>query len=273
MHGVRRLAKPSWRAWKCDFECSAVPQSLDVSGQATQCRHQQKTHTAGQQQEGGLGHRSEIHDQITCRITSQGDLFTREQAEPRQFEADPGHIQTAIVASGRSKGCNRRPGSDIRTVEGQKRRGRPVQSDQVPHPGRTVEATDAGQAVKNVFYPDPLKASHGQYVSPSQLRPGDILLVDAAGVKAVGIGGSTGSTYSHAALYIGNGQMIEAISNGGVRQISVQDFCKDHAIRRIMVVRMPNPSQAEETKLVALAQQQIGKRYNYTGAYSSPSAT
>ena len=127
--------------------------------------------------------------------------------------------------------------------------------------------------MKNVFHPDPLKASHGQYVSPSQLRPGDILLVDAAGVKAVGIGGSTGSTYSHAALYIGNGQMIEAISNGGVRQISVQDFCKDHAIRRIMVVRMPNPSQAEETKLVAFAQQQIGKRYNYTGAYSSPSAT
>ena len=53
----------------------------------------------------------------------------------------------------------------------------------------------------------------------------------------------------------------------------VQDFCKNHAIRRIMVVRMPNLSQAEETKLVAFAQQQIVKRYNYTGAYSSPSAT
>jgi cell wall-associated NlpC family hydrolase len=130
-------------------------------------------------------------------------------------------------------------------------------------------ARTVGSAIKGVFYPDPLAGARGQFVATIDLRPGDILLEASGGAKAGTIGFFTGSDYSHAAIYTGNGQLVEAIGSG-VRQTSVTNYLNDDAIQRVMVLRVPGLSEADEARLAAFAERQVGKSYNTDGAAALP---
>ncbi len=102
----------------------------------------------------------------------------------------------------------------------------------------------------------------GQMVQESDLRIGDILLTATDGAASLGIRAATLSPVSHAALYMGNGQIIEAVGKG-VQQRSMTQFLQEEA--SIVAFRHPKitPTSAEGVKSFALSQ--LGKSYNHVG--------
>ena len=83
----------------------------------------------------------------------------------------------------------------------------------------------------------------GVQIDPSALLPGDIILSSANGVGSVGIQLVTLSPVSHAALYGGNGDVVEAVGQG-IRRRPVTDMVAEEAT--VVVFRHPalTPEQA-----------------------------
>ncbi|HBN09359.1 MAG TPA: hypothetical protein DD435_12160 [Cyanobacteria bacterium UBA8530] len=90
-----------------------------------------------------------------------------------------------------------------------------------------------------------------------QMKPGDLLLrrtdYGSANMAIPGF-------YGHAAVYVGDGTIIDATTHG-VRKISVQDFFAegDHA----MVIRPKAMTEENADKTVKFLEQQVGKVYDY----------
>ncbi len=97
----------------------------------------------------------------------------------------------------------------------------------------------------------------------NDLRPADILLStgDAAASSAIRFG--TGSRFSHAALYAGNGEIIEAIGEGVVRQ-SLARAMRDDTL--VCVYWRIGMSDAQAGQAIRYATVQIGKPYDELGA-------
>lgn len=66
--------------------------------------------------------------------------------------------------------------------------------------------------------------------------------------------------WGHAALYVGNGEIIDAVGKG-VRRVSVQDFFSegDHA----MVIRPKDLTEEQFNVMNTYAEKQLGKPYDY----------
>jgi cell wall-associated NlpC family hydrolase len=102
----------------------------------------------------------------------------------------------------------------------------------------------------------------GELVMPKVLRTGDIILSAANGINSAGIRAITLSPVSHAALYVGNGQIIEAVGSG-VRQRSIQDFIADEAT--IVAFRHPKMDGIEAALVQKFAEKHVGTKYNTAG--------
>ncbi|GAB4262273.1 MAG: hypothetical protein Kow0065_12930 [Methylomicrobium sp.] len=97
----------------------------------------------------------------------------------------------------------------------------------------------------------------------NQLKPADILLSTGSAAASVVIRMGTVSRYSHAALYIGDGQIVEAIGSGVTRQ-SLQDAMSDDTL--VSVYRRLRMSDEQGLQVIRYAKQQVGKKYDYSGA-------
>jgi cell wall-associated NlpC family hydrolase len=102
----------------------------------------------------------------------------------------------------------------------------------------------------------------GQLVSASQLKVGDIILSSDNGLNSVAVRLWTLSSVSHASIYMGDDQIIEAVGEG-VRLRSIPALLKEEAT--IVAVRHPHLSVANSAALQAFAKEQVGKKYNYAG--------
>jgi cell wall-associated NlpC family hydrolase len=102
----------------------------------------------------------------------------------------------------------------------------------------------------------------GELIKPQALRTGDIILSAANGINSAGIRAITLSPVSHAALYVGNGHIIEAVA-GGVRQRSVGEFIAEEAT--IVAFRHPKIDGIEATLIQKFAQNHVGTKYNTAG--------
>jgi cell wall-associated NlpC family hydrolase len=102
----------------------------------------------------------------------------------------------------------------------------------------------------------------GQLVGAEALRPGDILLSADAGVASAGIRLMTLSPVSHAALYVGDDYVVEAVGSG-VRARSVAAVFEEEAV----VVAFRDPRVTDETggAIAAFALRQVGQRYDHLG--------
>lgn len=100
-------------------------------------------------------------------------------------------------------------------------------------------------------------------LTESDLRPADILLStgDASVSGAIRFG--TGSRFSHASLYSGNGEIIEAIGEGVVRQ-SLDRAMRDDTL--VCVYRRIRMSDAQAQQVLRYASSQVGKPYDEAGA-------
>ena len=113
----------------------------------------------------------------------------------------------------------------------------------------------------------------GQYVPNfDDWLPGDIVLVerDEEGTgRSLEIGQTisfnrlmrAGSRWSHAALYLGGGDIVEAIPRHGVVRRSIWNHCQTRAIR---VRRLPSPVVTERMaqRVADFAETFVGRRYS-----------
>ena len=100
-------------------------------------------------------------------------------------------------------------------------------------------------------------------LSINDLKPADILLSTGSAKASAMIRTGTISRYSHAALYIGNNQIIEAIGSGVMLQ-SLNDAMSDDTL--MTVYRRLRMSDGQGLQVIRYVKQQVGKRYDYSGA-------
>lgn len=105
-------------------------------------------------------------------------------------------------------------------------------------------------------------ANGGQRISPRDLQPGDIILSSASSLTSIGIRALTLAPVSHAALYLGDGQIVEAVGSGvGLR--STGDFLAEEST--IVAFRHPDMTPDRARVLHDFALAQVGKPYNHAG--------
>jgi cell wall-associated NlpC family hydrolase len=102
----------------------------------------------------------------------------------------------------------------------------------------------------------------GELIKPQLLRTGDIILSAANGINSAGIRAITLSPVSHAALYVGNGQIIEAVTSG-VRQRNITEFIAEEAT--IVAFRHPKIDGIEAALIQKFAEKHVGTKYNTAG--------
>lgn len=105
-------------------------------------------------------------------------------------------------------------------------------------------------------------ANGGKSIQASDLRAGDIVLSATNGIASLGIRVLTVTPVSHAALYLGNGQMAEAVGSG-VQIRSTVNFIAGEST--IVAFRHPHLSPEQAALVRAFAEAQEGKKYNSLG--------
>ncbi|MFI8417518.1 YaeF family permuted papain-like enzyme [Serratia sp. NPDC078593] len=101
-----------------------------------------------------------------------------------------------------------------------------------------------------------------QEIDPSALQAGDLLFSSTIGLSSLGIRLFSASSVSHVAIYVGQGQVAEAVGNG------VQIVSLEHALAhsdKLFALRMPGLTREQAAQIVAFAKQKTGSRYNYRG--------
>jgi uncharacterized protein YycO len=100
-------------------------------------------------------------------------------------------------------------------------------------------------------------------ISIGQLKKGDIILSTTPDMVSKIVKYATSSKYSHARLYVGNGNTIEAIDPIVVEDKLI-DLIKDDLYTA--VYRYPNLNEVQKLQIIHYANQQLGKEYDLSGA-------
>lgn len=102
----------------------------------------------------------------------------------------------------------------------------------------------------------------GLQITPEDLRAGDIVLSSTHSIVSMGVRVITVAPVSHAALYLGNGQFVEAVG-AGVRLRSTQEYLDGEST--VVAFRHPGVGDEQVTALNEFAQRHAGKKYNTAG--------
>ena len=105
-------------------------------------------------------------------------------------------------------------------------------------------------------------ANGGRHVTTAELQPGDIILSATNGVTSLGIRLLTVSPVSHAALYLGNDDIAEAVGSG-IRTRKMAEFIEGEST--IVAFRHPGVRTEHADTMRSFAQSQSGKKYNMMG--------
>src|SRR5688572_8114304 len=95
-----------------------------------------------------------------------------------------------------------------------------------------------------------------------RLQPGDIILTSASTLRSAGIRLMTWSSVSHAALYIGEGRIVEALGSG-VHVRSLDELLLEESIA--VVLRYPGLRPDQQVQLTDYALEKAGARFNFVG--------
>ena len=105
-------------------------------------------------------------------------------------------------------------------------------------------------------------ANGGQLVSAHALQPGDIILTADNGLNSSGIRLITLSPVSHAAVYLADQHVAEAVGSG-IRRRTVSDLVTDEVT--VVAFRHPGVTPAHVERINAFVTRHIGQKYNYVG--------
>ncbi|MEX2239759.1 MAG: distant relative of cell wall-associated hydrolase [Burkholderiales bacterium] len=105
-------------------------------------------------------------------------------------------------------------------------------------------------------------AGEDVFVGPEALRPGDILLTSMPGFAGAGIELLTIAPVSHAAVYIGDGRVVEAVRSG-VGERRIEAVFEEESVA--LVLRDPDLDEAQAERIKAYALQKTGAGFNFVG--------
>ncbi|TJZ77607.1 YaeF family permuted papain-like enzyme [Chitiniphilus eburneus] len=125
-------------------------------------------------------------------------------------------------------------------------------------PGATAEAPKRVAFQKSGLSPE----NGGLLISADALQPGDILLSASNGITSAGIRMFTLAPVSHAALYIGDGQVAEAVGDG-VRLRTIPDLLDEEAV--VVAFRRGGLTPEQVVAMRQFAEAQVGRHYDYVG--------
>lgn len=100
------------------------------------------------------------------------------------------------------------------------------------------------------------------FVPPADLRPGDIILTSQPTLRSAGIQLMTFAPVSHAAVYVGNGQVVEAVGSG-VRVRTLEELMEEEGVA--LALRHPELSAEQAQVVRSAALEKVGRRFNYVG--------
>ncbi|GKX58266.1 YaeF family permuted papain-like enzyme [Leminorella grimontii] len=104
----------------------------------------------------------------------------------------------------------------------------------------------------------------GSVVIPaSQMKAGDILLTSPYGPTSLGIRLFSGSTVSHAAIYLGDDKVVEAVGGSGVQVVTLEQALDHNS--KIVVMRVPGLTEEQALSIQNFSEESLGKHYNYNG--------
>lgn len=105
-------------------------------------------------------------------------------------------------------------------------------------------------------------ANGGRLVGHEALQPGDILLTADNGLNSSGIRLITLSPVSHAAVYLADQHVAEAVGSG-IRRRAVADLLADEVT--VVAFRHPGIRLEHVDKMNAFVTRHMGQKYNYVG--------
>lgn len=99
------------------------------------------------------------------------------------------------------------------------------------------------------------------FLSVDELKPGDILLRCSSALSSQMTELMIWSRYTHSALYIGNGMVIDSTWQHGVKTRSLADFLSESS--RVGVLRLPGLTSDQANKVISAAQSKESSEYNF----------
>ena len=105
-------------------------------------------------------------------------------------------------------------------------------------------------------------ADGDRFLDPAALKRGDILLSSMPGLAATGIKMMTFAPVSHVAIYVGNGQVVEAVRSG-VRVRTVAEVLAEETW--VLALRYPDLSPEHADRIRDYALENLGAGFNFTG--------
>jgi len=128
----------------------------------------------------------------------------------------------------------------------------------------TAFGPQAGEAPFRFQNPSAAPAGEHAFIGPEALRPGDILLTSMPGFAAVSIELVTVAPVSHAAIYVGEGRVIEAVRSG-VSERSIGELLEQESVA--LVLRHPELSPAQARGIAHYARAKTGTGFNFVGVW------
>lgn len=101
------------------------------------------------------------------------------------------------------------------------------------------------------------------FLSVNDLKPGDIILRCSSALSSQMTELMIWSRYTHSALYIGNGMIIDSTWQHGVKTRSLTDLLNES--NRVGVLRMPGLTSDQANKVILAAQSKESSEYNFEG--------
>ena len=126
-----------------------------------------------------------------------------------------------------------------------------------------LQAPDAANPVFVAFQNPALDPGNGgALVAAAALRPGDILLTASDGLASAGIRALTFAPVSHAAIYLGDERVAEAVGQGIVVR-TLAAVLREESV--VVAFRHPGLSPAQAERIGRFAEARVGERYNTLG--------
>jgi uncharacterized protein YycO len=107
-------------------------------------------------------------------------------------------------------------------------------------------------------------------ITEAAMQAADIIVSTATGAASAVIRTGSFSRFSHAALYIGGGEVVEAIGEGVVKRSLTDKLLHDTLA---VVYRRKYLSSAQAGLVVQFAKRQVGKPYDFAGVAGASSHT
>jgi hypothetical protein len=102
----------------------------------------------------------------------------------------------------------------------------------------------------------------GALVTSQALRPGDIVLSSAASATSAGIRLLTLSPVSHAALYVGDDRVAEAVGEG-IRRRGMPHLLAEEST--VVAFRHPRLAPEHFARMQVFVDETVGQKYNFVG--------